>query len=151
MEIEKQRRLAGIDVVLLRQMASQNNESHDYVVKDTQTTDVSGIQAPLPDVDDSPLNEASYSLEVDLKSFDHEEFIDRLKELPCLWTTSISSYKDRSVKFNAWRKLVKLLDRDGECIDIFALTMGLDVCSACRKILERFQKMQFFFDNWHVD
>ena len=124
MEIEKQLRLAGIDVVLLRQMASQNNESHDSVLEDTQTTDVSGIQAPLPDVDDSPLNEVSYSLEVESKSFDHEEFIDQLKELPCLWNTSISSYKDRIVKLNAWRKLAKLFDRDGECIDIFCFDYG---------------------------
>jgi len=124
MEIEQQLRLAGIDVVLLRQMASQNNKSHDYQLEDTQTTDASGIQAPLPDVDDSPLNDASYSLEVESKSFDHEEFIDRLKELPCLWNTSISSYKDRIVKLNAWRKLVELFGRDGECIDIFCFDYG---------------------------
>ena len=63
-------------------MVSQNNEPSDYQLEDTQTTDVSGIQAPLPDVDDSPLNEASYSLEVESKSFDHEESINQLKELP---------------------------------------------------------------------
>jgi len=105
-------------------MVSQNNESNDYQLEDKQKTDVSGIQAPLPDVHDSPLNEASYSLEVELKSFDHEEFINRLKELPCLWNTSISSYKDRLVKLNAWRKLVKLFDRDGECIDTFYFDYG---------------------------
>jgi len=48
MEIEKQLRLARIDVVLLRQMASQNNESHDYQLEDTQTTDASGRQASCP-------------------------------------------------------------------------------------------------------
>jgi len=48
MEIEQQLRLAGIDVALLRQMASQNNESNDYQLEDMQTTDVSGIQLPCP-------------------------------------------------------------------------------------------------------
>jgi len=124
MEIEQQLRLAGIDVAPLRQMASQNNESNDYQLEDAQTTDFSGIHAPLPDVNDSPLNEASYSLEVESKSFDHKEFIDRLKELPCLCNTSISSYKDSIVKLNAWRKLAKLFDRDGECIDIFCFDYG---------------------------
>ena len=124
MELEKQLRIAGIDVALLRQMACQNNESNDYQLEDSQTTDVSGIQASLPDEDNSPLNDASYSLEVESKSFDHEEFIDRLKELPCLWKTSISSYKDRIVKLNAWRKLAKLFDRDSECLIFFALVYG---------------------------
>ena len=65
MELDKQLRIAGIDVALLRQMASQNNESNIYQLDDSQTTDVSGIQASLPDVDNSPLNGASYSLEVE--------------------------------------------------------------------------------------
>ena len=46
--------------------------------------------------------------------FDKELFIEELRQLGCLWNTSLPSYKDRTVKANAWKKLSQIFDRDGK-------------------------------------
>ena len=40
--------------------------------------------------------------------------IESVRELPCLWNTSLTSYKDRAIKLNAWKQLSSLFNRDGE-------------------------------------
>ena len=39
---------------------------------------------------------------------------EELRQLGCLWNTSLPSYKDRTVKANAWKKLSQIFDRDGK-------------------------------------
>lgn len=46
--------------------------------------------------------------------FDKEFFIEEVRQLRCLWDTSNPSYKDRTVKANAWKKLSQIFDRDGK-------------------------------------
>ena len=46
--------------------------------------------------------------------FDKELFIEELRQLGCLWNTSLPSYKDRNVKANAWKNLSQIFDRDGK-------------------------------------
>ncbi|CAB3989361.1 Hypothetical predicted protein [Paramuricea clavata] len=46
--------------------------------------------------------------------FDKEFFIEEVRQLSCLWDTSSSLYKDRTVKANAWKKLSEIFDRDGK-------------------------------------
>ena len=46
--------------------------------------------------------------------FDKELFIEELRQLGCLWNTSLPSYKDRTVKANAWKNLSQIFDRDGK-------------------------------------
>ena len=46
--------------------------------------------------------------------FDKELFIEEIRQLGCLWNTSLPSYKDRTVKANAWKKLSQIFDRDGK-------------------------------------
>lgn len=45
---------------------------------------------------------------------DKEFFIEEVRQLSCLWDTSNPSYKDRTVKANAWKKLSEIFDRDGK-------------------------------------
>ena len=49
--------------------------------------------------------------------FDTESFIENVRELPCLWNTSLASYKDRNNKLNAWKQLSSLFNRDSEYIN----------------------------------
>ena len=46
--------------------------------------------------------------------FDKELFIEEIGQLGCLWNTSLPSYKDRTVKANAWKKLSQTFDCDGK-------------------------------------
>ena len=46
--------------------------------------------------------------------FDKEFFIEEVMQLSCLWDTSNPSYKDITVKANAWQKLSEIFDRDGK-------------------------------------
>ena len=50
------------------------------------------------------------------REFHTEIFIESVRELPCLWNTSLTSYKDRAIKLNAWKQLSSLFNRDGEYI-----------------------------------
>ena len=40
--------------------------------------------------------------------FDTEIFIDLVREEPCLWNTSIRSYKEQGKRRNAWSKISKV-------------------------------------------
>jgi len=46
--------------------------------------------------------------------FDKEFFIEKVRQLSCLWDTSNPSYKDRTVKANAWKTLSEIFNRDGK-------------------------------------
>ena len=48
------------------------------------------------------------------QTFETEIFIEGFKAFPCLWNTSIASYKDRNCKINAWEKLSQMFDKNGK-------------------------------------
>lgn len=50
----------------------------------------------------------------DQQSFDLELFIEGFKAFPCLWNTSLVSYKDKNCKMNAWEKLSQMFEKDGK-------------------------------------
>ena len=49
--------------------------------------------------------------------FDVEIFIEEIRQLPCLWNTSLAAYKDRNIKANAWKRLSVMFGKEGECLD----------------------------------
>ena len=46
--------------------------------------------------------------------FDVEQFIEEIRKLGCLWNTSLTSYKDRNAKQNAWQIISKIFNKDGK-------------------------------------
>ena len=46
--------------------------------------------------------------------FEVELFIEEIRKLGCLWNTSLSSYKDRNAKQNAWQILSNIFNKDGK-------------------------------------
>ena len=75
---------------LLRQVRSRNEASNE------QSEDIHEV---IPQVE---------------TVFDKELFIEEIRPFGCLWNTSLPSYKDRTVKANAWKKLSQIFDRDGQ-------------------------------------
>jgi hypothetical protein len=57
--------------------------------------------------------EASEKEEVST-DFDVELFIEEVRKLGCLWNTSLSTYKDRNAKQNAWMIISKIFNKDGK-------------------------------------
>ena len=45
-----------------------------------------------------------------------EVFIDLVRDEPCLWNTSLRSYKEQNKRRNAWNKISEIFAKDGECI-----------------------------------
>ena len=109
--LENQLRLAGIDVEsLLWQMASQNVVNKELLSQDTQPSE--SFYSENTETDHTEEHKTSNEGLVNV--FDPEIFIEELRQLPCLWNTSLSSYKDRNVKTNAWKKLEALFNKDSE-------------------------------------
>ena len=51
--------------------------------------------------------------------FDTEVFIDLVRGEPCLWNTSLRSYKEQNKRRNAWNKISEIFAKDGECIPVY--------------------------------
>ena len=47
--------------------------------------------------------------------FDKEMFLQALREFKCLWDTSDSNYKNRSMKMNASNFLSNMFNQEGKC------------------------------------
>ena len=50
---------------------------------------------------------------VSTDSFDKEAFLEALRAYRCLWDTNNASYKNRTMKINAWRSLSTLFKVEG--------------------------------------
>ena len=50
---------------------------------------------------------------VSTDSFDKEAFLEAIRAYRCLWDTNNASYKNRTMKINAWRSLSTLFKVEG--------------------------------------
>ena len=91
-------------------MASQNVVNKELLSQDTQPSE--SFYSENTETDHTEEHKTSNEGLVNV--FDPEIFIEELRQLPCLWNTSLSSYKDRNVKTNAWKKLEALFNKDSE-------------------------------------
>lgn len=58
-----------------------------------------------------------------MTEFDKEAFIEAVRMLRSLWDVNCSSYKDRNVRSNAWKKLAAMFGKDGMYIIDFNLEL----------------------------
>lgn len=45
--------------------------------------------------------------------FDKELFLQALRDFKCLWDTSDTNYKNRTMKLNAWKSLSQMFNQEG--------------------------------------
>ena len=88
------------DAVAVRKFRDEGEEDGNSVVV-SDTEEVQSIQS-CSVLTSSP------------REFDTEVFIESVREFPCLWNTSLVSYRERNIKANAWKQLSSLFNRDGE-------------------------------------
>ncbi|XP_028396781.1 uncharacterized protein LOC114532138 [Dendronephthya gigantea] len=69
---------------------------------------IESSEAPLNNIE---AGEEERGMSVD---FEVELFIEEIRKLGCLWNTSLSSYKDRNAKQNAWKILSNIFNKDVE-------------------------------------
>ncbi|XP_028418419.1 uncharacterized protein LOC114543770 [Dendronephthya gigantea] len=80
---------------------------------------------------------AEESPETENNEFDKEFFLEEVRTLSCLWNTSLSTYKDRTAKANAWKKLSEILNRD---VDLFQRQLK-NLKDNLKKCLDKRSKM----------
>ena len=118
---------------ILKQIAQQMNQSSEILlscknevesnIKDReQSTDIA-IEASIATSDDSvgialgmgptPVQEELETTSESCSEFETELFIEQVRAFPCLWNTSLSSYKDKTAKTNAWEGISKIFKKDG--------------------------------------
>ncbi|XP_028418946.1 uncharacterized protein LOC114544533 [Dendronephthya gigantea] len=69
---------------------------------------IDSSEAPLTNIE---AGEEERGMSID---FEVELFIEEIRKLGCLWNTSLSSYKDRNAKQNAWKILSNIFNKDVE-------------------------------------
>ena len=75
---------------------------------------VSWISQIEEDYDENACDDESGEVDGYELEFDKETFIEALRQFPSLWDINLASYKDRTVKANAWKCLSTTFRKDGE-------------------------------------
>ena len=107
-------------------MPSKNEEFEE----NSQNTDMSGFSVIA--INDESLTQDDRSgkfcwSEAEEEQFDPERFIEEVRKLQSLWNIFLSSYKDHTVKENAWDKLANIFRKDGKYFKKF-FGMCIFVC-----------------------
>ena len=133
MDSKPQQKVWGINLASVLKQISQNCEisqtSSSFLAVEDDTVALQRFQGEGEEHDDSVVvsdAEEVHSCSADTgatREFNTEVFIESVRELPCLWNTSLVSYRDRNIKANAWKQLSSLFNRDGE------YQLGLDFTS----------------------
>ena len=96
-------------------MASGQNQ-HNIDISSILTNEMNQENIQVNQENPSSIDVGTIDIVLTESEFDTEMFIQEIRQLPCIWNTSISSYKDRNVKANAWNTLKTIFNKDGECL-----------------------------------